>query len=146
MVASHILKNLSLGKDMGVSVGDITINYPALIKRQDEIIAFMRQGVRNTLKKNNVKVIEGKGRLTGKGALDVEGKSISCKKIILATGAQWQKPEFPGAELEEVVNTDYLVTNQNLPKRSSSLGGALGSWRSPNSSHVLAPRLPSAPP
>jgi dihydrolipoamide dehydrogenase len=124
MVASHIFKNLSLAKDMGLSVRDITINYPTLIKRQDEIIAFMRQGVRNTLKKNNVEVIEGRGRIAGKGAIDVEGKNISCKKIILATGAQWQKPEFPGAELEEVVNTDFLITTKKLPQRVLLFGGS----------------------
>jgi dihydrolipoamide dehydrogenase len=124
MVASNILKNMSLGKDMGISVGDITINYHALIKRQDELIAFMRQGVRNTLKKNSVKVIEGRGSIAGKGALDVEGKGISCKKIILATGAQWQKPDFPGAKLEEVVNTDSLITNKKLPQRVLLFGGS----------------------
>ena len=124
MVVSHILKNLSLGKEMGVSVRDITIDYPTLIKRQDEIVAFMRQGVRNTLKKNNVKLIKGRGRIVGKGALDVEGKGISCKKIILATGAQWQEPDFPGAELGEVVNTDFLITNQKLPQRVLLFGGS----------------------
>jgi len=122
MVASHIVKNLTLGKDMGLCVPDITPDYPALIKRQDELIAFMRQGVRSTLKKNHVEVIEGKGRILGKGTLDVEGKSISCKKLIVATGAQWQKPEFPAAELEGVVNTDFLFTAQALPQRALLYG------------------------
>jgi dihydrolipoamide dehydrogenase len=122
MVASRIIKNHTLGKDMGLCVPHITPEYPALIKRQDELIAFMRQGVRSTLKKNNVEVIEGRGRIAGKGTLDVEGKSISCKKLILATGAQWRKPEFPGAELEEVVNTDFLFTAQALPQRALLYG------------------------
>lgn len=124
MVASNILKNLGLGKDMGLGVPDITINYPALIKRQDEIIAFMRQGVRSTLVKNNVEVIEGRGRIAGKGTLDVKGKGILFKKLILATGAQWQDPEFTGAELEEAVNTDFLLTTQTLPQRTLLFGGS----------------------
>jgi dihydrolipoamide dehydrogenase len=124
MVASHIVKNLTLGKNMGLCVPDITLEYPALIKRQDELIAFMRQGVRSTLKKNHVGVIEGKGRIVGRGTLDVEGKSISCKKLIVATGAQWRKPEFPGAELEEVVNTDSLFTAQALPQKALLYGGS----------------------
>jgi dihydrolipoamide dehydrogenase len=126
MVASHILKNLSLGKEMGLSVPDITPDYPTLIKRQDEIISFMRQGVRTTLKKNNVEVIEGRGRIAGKGTLDVEGRDISCKKIILATGAQWRKPDFPGAEFEGVVTTDFLLNTQALPQRALLYGGS--SW------------------
>jgi dihydrolipoamide dehydrogenase len=126
MLASHIVKDLALGKDMGLCAPDITLEYPALIKRQDELISFMRQGVRTTLKKNHVDVIEGKGRIAGKGAIDAEGKNISYKKLILATGAQWQKPEFPGAELEEVVNTDFLFSAQALPQRALLYGES--SW------------------
>ena len=50
MVASQLLRNLSRRKDMGFSFPDISIDYPAFIKRQDELIAFMRQGVKSTLR------------------------------------------------------------------------------------------------
>jgi dihydrolipoamide dehydrogenase len=117
MVASHILKNLTLGKDMGISVSDIKTDHTALLKRQDELIDFMRQGVMSTLKKKNVTVIEGRGRITGKGTLEVNGERLSYEKIILATGAEWQKPAFPGAELDGVVNTDLLLTAKKPPSR-----------------------------
>jgi dihydrolipoamide dehydrogenase len=35
----------------------------------------------------------------------------------LATGAEWHKPAFPGADLDGVVNTDLLLTAQKLPSR-----------------------------
>ena len=117
MVASNIVGSLSLGKDMGLTFQGATIDYPTLRKRQDELIAFMRQGVRSTLKKNGVEIIEGKGRIVGKGKVTVNSATLSYKNIILATGAQWQDPTFPGADLEEVVNTDSLLTADILPKR-----------------------------
>lgn len=117
MAASHILKDLSLGKEMGLSVSDIKTDHAALLKRQDELIGFMRQGVVSTLKKKKVTIIEGKGQITGKGTLEVKGKRISYGKIILATGAEWQKPTFPGADLDGVVTTDLLLTAEKLPSR-----------------------------
>ncbi len=117
MAASHILKNLTLGKEMGLSVPDIKTDHAALLKRQDELIGFMRQGVMSTLKRKNVTLIEGRGRITGKGTLEVNGKHISYGKIILATGAEWNKPTFPGADLDGVVNTDLILTTQKLPPR-----------------------------
>jgi dihydrolipoamide dehydrogenase len=117
MVASNIVGSLSLGKDMGLTFQGVTIDYPTLSKRQDELIAFMRQGVRSTLKKKGVEIIEGRGRIAGKGKVEVNGKTISFKNIILATGAKWQEPTFPGANLGEVINTDSLLTADILPKR-----------------------------
>ena len=117
MIATHILKILTLGKEMGINASDIKIDHMALLERQNELIDFMRQGVMSTLKKKNVTVIEGMGRITGRGVLEVKGKSISYGKLILATGAEWRKPTFPGADLEGVANTDLLLTAKKLPRR-----------------------------
>lgn len=117
MVASSILGSLTLAKDMGLGFTGITKNFPAFIKRQDELIAFMREGVKGTLKKNKVEIFEGRGRIAGKDKVEINGKTISFKNIILATGGIWLKPDFPGADLEDVVNSDYLLNAEKLPQR-----------------------------
>ena len=122
MVASNILRSLSLGKEMGLTFNVISKDYATLIKRQDELITFMRQGVRSTLKKNGVDIIEGIGRIAGKGKVEVNGKTIFYKNIILATGAKWLQPEFPGGDLEEVVNSDYLLNTKKIPKKALLFG------------------------
>jgi dihydrolipoamide dehydrogenase len=122
MVAANMLGALSLGKAMGLGFSGISKDYAALIKRQDGLIAFMREGVRGTLKKNRVEIIEGRAKITGKGKITVNGKTISCKNIILATGAQWLPPEFPGSDLKEVVNSDYLLDTETLPRRALLFG------------------------
>jgi len=117
MVASSILGSLSLGKNMGLDVKVISKDYAALIKRQNELIDFMRLGVKTTLKKNGVEIIEGRGKIAGKGRVEVNGKPISCKNILLATGGKWLKPGFAGADLKEVINSDGLLNEKKLPKR-----------------------------
>jgi len=117
MKASQIMKDLALGKEMGLEGSGVRFNYPSLLRRQDEIIAFMRQGVRATLKKNGVDLIEGKGKIVGKRTVQVRGEHFTSHKIILATGARWQKPSFPGAETEGVVNTDFVLRDRTLPQR-----------------------------
>lgn len=117
MVASGILGSLSLGKEMGLSVSKITKDYKTLINRQNDLIAFMREGVRSTLKKNGVEIIWGKGKIAGQGRVEVDGKTLSFKRLILASGAKWLKLDFPGADLEGVINTDELLKAEKLPKR-----------------------------
>jgi dihydrolipoamide dehydrogenase len=122
MVASNILRSLTLGKEMGLTFNVISKDYITLIKRQDELIIFMREGVKGTLRKNGVEIFEGRGRIVEKGKLAVNRKIISYKNIILATGAQWMQPEFPGSDLEEVVNSDYLLNTKKIPKKALLFG------------------------
>jgi dihydrolipoamide dehydrogenase len=122
MAASNILESLSLGKEMGINFKAISRDYAALIKRQDELIEFMRMGVRGTLTKNRVDIIEGEGKFTGKGKIEINGKTLLYKNIILASGARWLRPDFPGANIEEVVNSDYLLNVKKPPKRALLFG------------------------
>ncbi len=117
MVASDIMGVVAFGKKMGLLFEGISKDYSVLKQRQDELIDFMRQGVTSTIKKNNIELIDGKGKVAGKGKVEVNGKIISCRKIILATGATWVKPDFPGGDLEEVMNSNGLLNTDKLPKK-----------------------------
>ena len=115
MIASNILGSIALGEEMGIKCHGISKDYTTLLKRHNELIDFMRLGVESILKKNGVKIIKGKGKIRGKGTMEVNGETVSYKRIILATGAKWLKPDFPGAELEEVINSDDLLNTEKLP-------------------------------
>ena len=117
MAASKILGSLSLGKEMGLDIPSVSRDYGALIKRQNELTAFMRQGVLGVLKKNNVDLVEGRGKVAGKGQIEVNGEILRCRSIILASGAGWLKPDFPGADLKGVINSDELLNMPELPKK-----------------------------
>ena len=124
MVASGILGAVSFGKKMGLSIKGVSTDYSVLKKRQDELIDFMRMGVTTTLKKNNIEIIKGKGEIAGNGNVMVDGKGIPCKKIILAAGGRWVKPNFPGGDVEGVINSDDLLGLDSLPKRVLLFGGS----------------------
>jgi dihydrolipoamide dehydrogenase len=125
MVASRLLSNLSLAAEMGVKAAKVSTHYPTLLERQEELVTFMRQGVLGMLNKNKVNLIRGRGKLKGPGTVTVNGETFSSRKIIIATGAQWLKPDFPGSDLPEVVNSDYLLTAKSLPRKCLLFGANL---------------------
>jgi dihydrolipoamide dehydrogenase len=116
-VASDILGSLSLGKEMGLDCKDTSNNYSTLLKRQNELIEFMRMGIMSMLKKKGVEIIEGQGKIAEKGKVSVNGNTVAFKKLILATGATWAKPDFPGADSGEVMNSDDLLKSEKPPER-----------------------------
>ena len=115
--ASRILGSLDLGREMGIEVEDPGVNFATLMKRQNELVTFMRQGVHGLLNKRKVDLFKGRGRLAGPGKAQVGGKTLSADKIILAAGSRWLEPEIPGHDLPGVVNSDYLLTAKALPGR-----------------------------
>ena len=126
MVASNILADLALAKEMGIVCSNVSMDVSTLLNRQKELITFMQQGVKTIFSKRKISLVTGKGKLSGAGKVDVNGKTFSAKAIILAAGAQWLKPDFAGSDLPQVVNSDYLLTATELPKRCLLYGG--GAW------------------
>jgi len=57
MVASSLIGNLSLAREMGLNFSLASKDYYTLKKRQDALLEFMRQGIEGTLKKNHVKMM-----------------------------------------------------------------------------------------
>jgi len=122
LTAAHILGSLTLGKDMGIECSGPKLNFAVLMRRQNELVTFMRQGVQGLLNKHKIDVIKGMGKLAGSGKVEVGGKTLSAGKIILATGSQWLKPGIPGSDCPGVVNSDHLLAADALPQRCIVLG------------------------
>jgi dihydrolipoamide dehydrogenase len=116
MLASNALGSASFGEKLGIRFEKIDRNFAELRKRQDELIDFMRMGVTSTIKKNKIELIDGKGKLAGPGKVEVKGDTIDCKNVILATGATWATPDFPGGDTDAVINSDELLSTDELPE------------------------------
>lgn len=107
--ASGVLSHTDHGGEPGL--------YACMRKERNEIIDRMRMGVKGLLKKKKVRILEGRGRLTGKGKVEVNGETVRCRNLILATGATWTRPDFPCADLEEGMTSDDLLEEEDIPAR-----------------------------
>jgi len=70
-----------------------------------------------------VDVIEGTGRLVSPWAVEVDGRTITARAIILATGAEPLVPPIPGLDSIDYLTSDNLWGLQQLPERFAVLGG-----------------------
>jgi len=122
MVASELIGNFSLGRDMGVEIPSFKLNYTALRKRQNSLISLMREGVRSLIAKRGIALFKGRGKLAGMGKVMVNDETLQCKKIILATGAKWALPDFGGTELQGILTPEDLLQKEKLPERAALFG------------------------
>ena len=107
-------------------------DFGAVIKRSRGVADKMSKGVNFLMRKNKIDVINGFGKLAGKGKLEVTGadgskKSVEGKHIIIATGGRSR--ELPAMKLDGKKIIGYREA-MNLPSQPKSMivvgSGAIG--------------------
>ncbi|PPR16809.1 MAG: Dihydrolipoyl dehydrogenase 3 [Alphaproteobacteria bacterium MarineAlpha9_Bin3] len=86
---NHILSEIN---DFGINLKSVNIDWKKLVLRSREVSDQLSKGVDYLLKKNNVDIMYGEGKIAGKGRVTVknmDGESLyTASNIILATGAR----------------------------------------------------------
>jgi pyruvate/2-oxoglutarate dehydrogenase complex dihydrolipoamide dehydrogenase (E3) component/uncharacterized membrane protein YdjX (TVP38/TMEM64 family) len=70
-----------------------------------------------------VECIEGEAKITSPWTVEVGGRVISTRAIVIAAGARPFVPPIPGIETVEVLTSDTLWDLRKLPRRLLVLGG-----------------------
>ena len=115
----------------GISVSDVKLDLPVMMKRKDSIVRQLTGGVDYLFKKNKVESVPGKGKLLpGKGPnweVEVEsaaGKRIlSAPKILLATGSVPTELPFLPFDGKKILSSTEALEIPEVPKHLVVIGG-----------------------
>ena len=126
---NHLLHHLP---EYGFAPVEAKFDLDKVVKRSRAVAKQLSSGVAHLLRKNKVTVLDGAGKLAGKGKLSVskDGKEIatlSAKHIILATGARAR--QLPGIEGDGKLIWTYkdAMVPTSFPKSLLVIGsGAIG--------------------
>jgi len=108
---------------LGLASAGAGLDFNRLRGQKDELVSYLSLGTQGLLGSHGARLIAGQGKLVGKGQVAVGDKVYSAKKVILASGATWVKPQFKGGDLPGVVCPDELLSEKELPGRTLVLGG-----------------------
>jgi pyruvate/2-oxoglutarate dehydrogenase complex dihydrolipoamide dehydrogenase (E3) component/uncharacterized membrane protein YdjX (TVP38/TMEM64 family) len=70
-----------------------------------------------------VEVIEGEARINSPWSVEVNGKTLTTRSIVIATGARPQVPDIPGIERVTPLTSDTVWGLREQPRRLLVLGG-----------------------
>ncbi len=108
----------------GVKMDDLKLDLKAMMKRKDEVVDGLTQGIEMLFKKNKVDYIKGHGKILGPGKVSVDGKQeLTTENIVIATGSEVMG--LPGIEIDEkkVVSSTGALTLGKVPKHLVVVGG-----------------------
>jgi dihydrolipoamide dehydrogenase len=129
--SAHYAKKSKELPEFGIKTGEITLDLAIAGKRAKKVADQGSKGVGFLFKKYKVESIAGWARLTGKNAVEVEGKegkkSLSAKNIIIATGSRPRSLPILKIDGERVWSSDQAVFPTHAPATLGIIGaGAIG--------------------
>ena len=115
--------------DYGIKIeGAVFPDFDAVIKRSRGVSEMMSKGVQFLLKKNNITVIEGFGKIEKKKTVLVSNERYTANHIILATGARSRQLAHIPQDGKRVIGYREALTMTKLPNSMVVMGsGAIGS-------------------
>lgn len=129
--SAHAVHELHDMKELGINVELKGLDGSVAVKRATGISDRISKGVAFLMKKNNIEVIAGFGKIKDKNSLEVKTASgletVSFKNLIVASGAHYKT--FPGLEHDgkRLIGAWEAVKMETLPKSIGIVGaGAIG--------------------
>ncbi|MEM9073940.1 MAG: glutathione-disulfide reductase [Myxococcota bacterium] len=98
-----------------------SFDWPALVEAKNNEIARLNKIYGKILTDAGVEIVEGRGRFVDPHTVRVGDRTLSAKKILIATGGKPWAPEIPGHELGTTSNDMFFLPK--LPKRIVIAGG-----------------------
>ncbi len=111
----------------GVRAENISLDYGAVAARKEQVVETLHQSIRSVIQKHKIEIIEGEGKLVSPTQIAVNGRMLTAKHVLIATGSR--PMDIPGMEVdgERVVNSDHLLQLEQIPKSILVVGaGAVG--------------------
>ena len=119
------------GKDIGVEVEGVKVNFPQVIAHKNAISKQLTSGVAGLLKLNKVKKVDGTARFTGEKQLEVtkadgSKETMTADAIIVATGSVNAQPPIPGLkENPNCIDSTGALSLEKLPQTMVVIGGGV---------------------
>ena len=119
------------GKDIGVEVEGVKVNFPQVIAHKNAISKQLTSGVAGLLQLNKVKKVDGTAKFTGEKQLEVtkpdgSKESMTADAIIVATGSVNAQPPIPGLkENPNCIDSTGALSLEKLPQTMVVIGGGV---------------------
>lgn len=119
--ASHYSEDFEDAAGYGWTVGERRFDWARLIANKDKEIGRLNDVYRKILDDAGVTIIESRAEVLDPHTVAVEGRKVTAKYILVATGSWPSVPNIPGAELAMTSNEAFYLPS--LPDRVVIVGG-----------------------
>lgn len=129
LASAHTLLLAKRANMMGIDIVSATPNWHKVQARKDAIVIGFRKGLAGLVQSNKVKILLGRGIVTGPGKIRIEKDSeitaVETKSIILATGSQPAQIPTIAFDGQTVITSKEALELREIPRSMVIIGGGV---------------------
>ena len=119
--------NMKKTAELGVAVGDWSVDFPTIMARKNAVVEQLRTGVEALMRHPKISLVTGDARFVDALTVEVAGERYAARDVIIATGSTAATLPIEGADLPGVVTSKELLDLHELPQRLIVIGaGVIG--------------------
>lgn len=126
---AQVLEQIKDANRFGIEVKDFSFSLQEMVKRKNNVVNQLRNGIKGLLKQNKIQLYQGVGYVDEKKMITIsskqETKELHAKNIILANGSKPFIPNIPGISDMKYYTSDTIFDMIDIPKRLVIVGGGV---------------------
>lgn len=127
----NLLRQIKESEKYGLKIENFSFDISLIIKRSEQIVTQLRQGINYLLKKRNVNLIMADAKILKPNLIEIkkDGKleQMEFDKIIIASGSSALKSSFFPFDQDKILISDEILKIEKVPKSLIIIGaGAIG--------------------
>jgi len=123
--SAELLLDIERAQEFGILVSEPALDFVKMMARKEMVVERLVSGVEALLRARKVELFKGRGRLLAPNKVSVQGRELSTRSVIIATGAEPGKPPAPGLDLAGVLNAREILDLEEVPSDLVIVGGGV---------------------
>ena len=115
-------EHFKAARGYGWDLSEVRLDWPHLIEARNDEIQRLNGIYRNMLEKAGVQIVEGRGKVSGPNSVEVDGKTFTADRILVAVGARPTLLDVPG--IEHVITSNEALEGLTAQPRRLAVMGA----------------------
>lgn len=114
---------------IGVVADNVRLDWSGVMGHKERVVNQLRSGVAGLMKKHQIEVVRGFGKLAGSTSIQVTGdggeRTVQARNIIVATGSAPKSLPFAPIDEEVILSNTGILAVQEVPRRLIVIGGGV---------------------
>jgi len=112
--AASVLRSIRTADVFGIRASVQDVDLSVIVERKNGVSGEIRMGMEALLANNGVQVLKGRGVLRSPGEVDVDGKTVETRAVIVASGSRLDFPDIPNIG-DAAITTDQVLEMTGIP-------------------------------
>src|SRR6476660_4768114 len=122
--AAEVADTAREGSQFGVKSTFESVDMSGVNAYKDGVVGRLYKGLQGLAKAHQIELVEGEGRLVDRSTVEVDGRRITGRNVVLATGSYAKS--LPGLEITgRVMTSEQALFLEDVPGRVVVLGGGV---------------------